>query len=115
MTKREAFAQLKAIAAVAANTELVQFIDHEVELLDKKNSHASGKQTKSQIANEAIKLVIAAKMEAGVQYRAGDVEQLLKADYADMTNQKASALLKQMVEAGILTKVQDKKTSYFVK
>ena len=44
VTKREYFAQLREV--VADNPELVAFIDHEVELLNKKNSGNS--QTKTQ-------------------------------------------------------------------
>ena len=36
MTKREMFAEIRKI--VADNAEMVAFIDHEVELLDKKKS-----------------------------------------------------------------------------
>ena len=36
LTKKEKFAMLKAIPAVAENPMLVEFIDHEVELLNKR-------------------------------------------------------------------------------
>ena len=51
VTKRDRFAQLRAI--VIDNEELVAFIDHEVELLNKKNS--SKGETKAQAENRAIK------------------------------------------------------------
>lgn len=38
MTKRESFNALLAISEVASNTDLVAFINHELELLDKKNT-----------------------------------------------------------------------------
>lgn len=38
MTKRDYFNSLLAINEVSSNEELVQFINHELELLDKKNS-----------------------------------------------------------------------------
>ena len=37
-TKRDNFNALLAIPAVAENSTLVEFINHEIELLDKKNS-----------------------------------------------------------------------------
>ena len=48
ITKREKFAMLKAIPAVAENAMLVEFIDHEMELLAKKNS-ADKKPTAQQV------------------------------------------------------------------
>ena len=38
ITKRERFAQILAIPAVSADPALVEFINHEIELLDRKNS-----------------------------------------------------------------------------
>ena len=54
VTKREYFAQLREV--VKDNAELVAFIDHEVELLDRKNSKTS--QTKGQKINEQINEVL---------------------------------------------------------
>ena len=38
ITKAQKFAMLKAIPAVAENAMLVEFIDHEIDLLSKKNA-----------------------------------------------------------------------------
>ena len=43
VTKKERFAELLAIPAVASNQDLVDFINHEVDLLTRKN--ASGEKT----------------------------------------------------------------------
>ena len=53
ITKAQKFAMLKAIPAVAENEMLVEFIDHEMELLAKKNS-ADKKPTAQQTANAEI-------------------------------------------------------------
>ena len=50
VTKREYFAQLREV--VIDRPELVAFIDHEVELLDKKS--VKGGQTKTQKENEVV-------------------------------------------------------------
>ena len=57
MTKRDYFNALLGIAEVKANDELVKFIEHELELLAKKNS-SEKKPTAVQVANEGIKAVI---------------------------------------------------------
>ena len=53
MTKKEMFAKLREM--VADNPEMVKFIDHEVELLERKNASKSGKLTPAQVANEGYK------------------------------------------------------------
>ena len=114
VTKRERFAQLMEIvnaSQVENIDELVAFIEHEVELLDKKNSR-SGKPTKVQLANESIKEQIVSVLE-----RIGKpvtVTQLLTEDeFTDLSNQKMSALLKQLREGGTVVRTVEKKVAYY--
>ena len=53
ITKAQKFAMLKAIPQVAENAMLVEFIEHEMELLAKKNS-SEKKPTAQQTANIGI-------------------------------------------------------------
>ena len=59
ITKKDRFNQLLAIETVKQNTELVEFIKHEIELLEKKAGKSGA--TKTQKENEEIKsnLVVA--------------------------------------------------------
>jgi hypothetical protein len=61
-TKREKFEMLAKIEAVASNPLLAEFIEHELELLAKKNASGSGKMTATQKANEEIKEQIVEEM-----------------------------------------------------
>ena len=114
VTKRERFAQLMAIVEasnVANATELKEFIEHEVELLNKKNSR-SGKPTKTQVENEAIKIQIVSILK-----RVGKpmtVTQLLSEnELADLSNQKVSALLTQLRESNKVVRTVEKKVAYY--
>ena len=114
VTKRERFAQLMEIvnaSQVENSAELVAFIEHEVELLNKKNSR-SGKPTKTQLANESIKAQIVSVLE-----RVGKpmtVTQLLaESELADLSNQKVSALLTQLRENGAVVRTVEKKVAYY--
>ena len=114
VTKRERFAQLMAIVEasnVANATELKEFIEHEVELLNKKNSR-SGKPTKTQVENEAIKAQIVSILK-----RVGKpmtVTQLLsESELAGLSNQKISALLTQLRESGKVMRTVEKKVAYY--
>ena len=91
MTKKEKFEVIANIAEVKANEELSAFIAHEIELLSRKRSKSS-KPTKTQIENEGIKTRIAEVLTDEGQ----TVTEIIKALDADYTNQKISALLRQM-------------------
>lgn len=105
VTKKEYFEILKGI--VADNEELVAFIDHEVELLEKRK----GGMTKAQKENEVlVEDIYNALAEIGEAVTVTDF--IVKAGL-EFTNQKVSALLKKLVDAGRVVKVTDKKKSYF--
>ena len=110
MTKREMFLQIKA------NYNLTDaeaaFIDHELELLAKKNS-AEKKPTAQQVANEGLKSVILNVLtDNGGLMTVTDVQKSC-AELSELSNQKLSALLRQMKDDGIVEKVEDKRKSYF--
>ena len=114
VTKRERFAQLMEIVKasdVENSAELVTFIEHEVELLTKKNSR-SGKPTKTQVENESIKAQIVAVLESAGKPMT--VTQLLaKSELADLSNQKVSALLTQLRNAGAGVRTVEKKVAFY--
>ena len=112
MTKRDYFNSLLAIEAVKDNEALVDFINHELELLAKKNS-SEKKPTAVQTANEGIKTAILEGMEAGRLYTITDMIKDIPA-CAELTNQKVSALVRQMMPDHI-EKIDDKRKSYFRK
>lgn len=111
LTKAQKFAMLRAIPAVAENAMLVEFIDHEVELLTKKNS-ADKKPTAQQVANAGIATAIVEGMEPNRLYTVTEVIKSISA-CADLTNQRVSALLRQLVEAGKVKRTEDKRKAYF--
>lgn len=115
LTKRDRYAQLLTLNEVKANPDLVAFIEHEVELLTRKNT-ANGEKalTPNQIQNENFKVIIAKHM-ASAPDRLFTVTELNKeVDVLnDLSNQRISAILRQMVDAGKVEKVVDKRKSYF--
>lgn len=108
-TKREFFGEIKEI--VKGNAELVAFIDHELELLDKKTSAKSTKVNTEQV--ELMDKIVNALNEIG---RSVTISELQKenAEMAKYSNQKLSAMLKKLVDNKQVTKIVDKKKSYFM-
>lgn len=93
MTKKENFVAINAILKEMGHNEFDEFIAHEIELLARKRS-GSKTPTKRQVENEGIKAQIAEVLSAD---EGKTVTEILKAlDNEVLTNQRVSALLRQM-------------------
>ena len=106
LTKKDYFERLGEI--VKDNKELTDFINHEIELLNKKNSKSS--ETKTQKENVIIMETILNELVR--LDRAVSITELQKA-LKDFSNQKLSALLKKLVDNGKVERVPDKKKTLF--
>lgn len=92
MTKKENFVAINTVLNEMGHTEFDEFIAHEIELLSRKRSTGS-KPTKRQIENETVKAQIADVLTDEGQ----TVTEILKAIGDEtLTNQRVSALLRQM-------------------
>ena len=113
LTKRDNFNALLAIPAVAENADLVAFIEHEVELLDKKNS-AERKPTPKQVENAGFKSDILAWMKPDAKYLSADVVKGVPSIVAaGVSVQRVSAMLTQLVNDGAIVRTEDKHKSYY--
>jgi hypothetical protein len=105
---------LKAIPAVAENAMLVEFIDHEIDLLSKKNA-GEKKLTPQQVANEAIKQAVLDTMSANPA-RLFTITELTKEVPnlpADMSVNRMSALVRQLKDEGKVVRIEDKRKALF--
>jgi hypothetical protein len=111
ITKVDRFNQLMALNEVKANADLVAFCEHEIELLQKKS--ASKKPSKKNEENEVLKTKIVEVL--GTFENGATVSEILGAseDFNGMSNQKISALVRQLVLDGTVVKTTDKKKSIF--
>lgn len=110
MTKAQMFAQIKANYNLT--DEENAFIDHELELLAKKNS-AEKKPTAQQTANKAICDAIVNGMEDDKLYTITDLIKTIP-ECADLTNQRVSALVRGMLDVKV-ERVEEKRKAYFRK
>lgn len=112
MTKREMFVAIANVAEVASNEEMMNFINHEIELLDNRKGKGSKGMTKTQKENEGIKeLILATLAEIGEKATVSD---LVTTDALNgYSNQKISALLRQLVASGQVEKTMEKKKAFF--
>ena len=112
-TKRDRFNALLNIEAVKSDADLVAFIEHEIELLDKKNS-AERKPTPKQMENEGFKTAILAHMEPNVQYLSADLAKSVPSIVeAGISGNRVTAMLTQLVNDGAIVRTVDKRKSYY--
>lgn len=107
MTKRDYFNRILSYA----KDEDKEFILHELDLLTKKNS-GEKKPTATQKENENIKTIIVNVLSDGVARTIGEI---CKADEAlsELSSQKVSALVRQLVNDEIVVREEVKRKAYF--
>lgn len=114
LTKKQKFEMLKGL--VKDNQMLVEFIDHEIELLDKKKSNGNAKANEKM--EKSVELVYNALVKAIVPVTAseliakGGLDELAN-EFGVVSTQKVSAYLNKLVASGKIVKSVDKKKTYF--
>lgn len=109
VTKREVINAMLNEELIQANDSYRAYLKNELELLDRKI--ANKKATKTQEENVSIK----AEIKAVLTNEGATVTEIQtkSAVLSELSNQRVSALLRQLVEAGEVVKTTDKKKSYF--
>ena len=110
ITKREVIGMMMNEEVVKANPTYVAYLENELALLDKKASNK--KATKTQEENVGIKATI---LDVLATIGSGTVTDIQNgnAELSALSNQKVSALVRQLVESGDVVKTVDKKKSIF--
>ena len=116
MTKKEMFAQL--IANYNLTAEEKEFVMHEIELLEKRNSKGGDrKPTAKQTENADLKTVIL-EFLADREDEKFTITDMWKnipilAENPEMSNQRISAIVRQLVVDNLVTREEIKRKAYF--
>lgn len=111
MTKKEMFAEIRKV--VAENAEMVAFIDHEIELLDRK-SGSPRKPTKTQVENDGFKAdILAALAEVDEPVTIKGLCEVCPS-VAELSNQRITHMLTDLRKDGKVARSYVKKVAYFV-
>ena len=115
-TKRDRFNRLYTIVQEGTFSdadELLEFIDHELELLDRKNT-GEKKPTAKQIANAALGEKIVGWMESGRLYLSAEIAKTCPAVVeADASQGTVTAILTSLWKSGRITRTEDKRKNYY--
>ena len=114
MTKKEMFGLIKVL--LKDNTEIVEFCDHEIELLDKKKSNGNAKANEKMA--QSVDLVYNALASIGKACTVSELISMtdldeLKNENGVVSTQKVSAMLKKLKDSGRVESYTDKKKTYF--
>lgn len=110
LTQKELFAQI--IANYNLSKEHKAFLEGRIEALEKKSASKANKASAKQTENDKIKDNILASMEIGESYTITDMLKNFEC-CANLTNQKASALVRQLKEDGLVERTESKGKAYF--
>lgn len=116
ITKRMVVEMMLADENIKQNDMFVAYLENELALLTKKaeNKKATKNQTENAEIKEVILAVLGGMSNGG---RATDIMNAVKSvdteKYATLTNQRVSALLRQLIEDNKVVKSVDKKVSKF--
>ena len=110
ITKREVIKMMMNEEVVKTNPTYVAYLENELALLDKKAQNK--KATKTQEQNVGIKATI---LKVLATIGSGTVTDIQNGneELSALSNQKVSALVRQLVESGEVVKTVDKKKSIF--
>lgn len=125
ITKKMRFEELKGILETMERQDLVDFVNHEIELIDKKAMSRKAGTGKKAKENEAIaEMILEAMEKVGKPTTITDLLKVdILADYVTedgkaLSNQKVSAILKPLLRTeenpnGTVVRTMDKKTTLF--
>ena len=117
-TKRNALSLMLTLSEVKADPRLVAYCENELKLLDKKNvSSGEKKLSDKQVQNNSFKENILEYLtEVSPAHKSiSEIWENVPAlsDCKEMTGQRISALLTQLIKAGLVIRVEEKRKAYF--
>ncbi len=113
ITKRMQYTDIIEMAKLANRLDIVEFCEHEIELLDKKSVRNATTLTKTQKENlETVEVIYNTLQELDKPASIADLMSA-NATLANLSTQKISALLKKLVDSNRVVKVTEKNKAIF--
>lgn len=104
ITKRERFEELKTVAAAAGREDLVEFLDEQIAMLDRRLEKAKEYKAKKNAVSDELKTKIAAALTNSFT-PADVITELVAGGDEEVTKAKVTARLGQLVRAGEAEKI----------
>lgn len=111
ITKKDNYKEIINIATELGRTDLVEFAQHEIDLLERKN--ATKTETKNQKENAVfMELILATMKTLDKPVRVAEIQENCE-EIKDLSNQRMTALLTKMKNADIIDRKTEKKVAYY--
>lgn len=111
----EKITNVKALSYILTNCELPEEVKSKVEAMKasyEKKASAERKPTPTQTENASFKADILAFLADGNKYTVSDMMKGIPS-IADLSNQRVSAIVRQLVVSGEVIRVEEKRKAYF--
>ena len=113
VTINQQFANIKAfLEEHDAPIGYVTFIEDRMAQVAKKNATRSNKPTKAQVENANLAEKVVETLVSGKPYTVSEIQKEV-AELSDLSNQRATAIVRSLVRAGSLTRNEVKGKAYF--
>ena len=120
ITKKMRFTEIRGIMEELGKTDLIAFIDHEIELIDKKAENRKMGTSKKAVENDNITELIIRELQTmgkttitNLLKQSKPLTDYITEDGKALSNQKITALLKPLIENGKVIRTVDKKVIYY--
>lgn len=110
MTKKEMFAELMTIAQSAGRNDLVKGLEHEIDLLNRKNSATRKPTAKQEEGDEIISRVIEILGDGVGRTVTGILKEL---NMEGLSHSRLNQLIKKAKDAGTIEREEVKRKAYF--
>lgn len=112
ITKREVINSMLALDVIKGNEVYLNFLKHELELLDNKN--ANRKETPKQKENRELQNLIFTILVSNAG-RTMTIKEIMETDelLKDLSTNKISAMLKALIDGGSATRVKTNKGTFY--
>ena len=111
ITKKEVYGEMLRIFTDMERQDLVEFVEHEIELIEKKASRNVTTQTQKENI-ELVEMIYNELKRIGTPVTITDLQKQSE-KVGEYSNQKISALMKKLVDSERVIKTIEKKKSYF--
>ena len=112
ITKKDRYLEIRSL--ILDRPDLVEFIDHEIELVEKKNASRSLKPSKSATENAVLADSVLAVMKEGNRYTITEIQSLTP-ELDGLSNQRVTAIVRLLMKSGEVIRTEEKSKAYFTK
>lgn len=113
MTIKGNFEAVRAfLAEHEAPASMIEFVNGRIAQVEAKNATRSNKPTKAQAENAVLAEAVIANMQAGTAYTVSEIQHIVP-ELAELSNQRATAVVRSLVRVGRVARTEAKGKAYF--